>query len=159
MSKESKKFSTAWKSSSKPKKQKKYLLNAPLHLKHHFVQVHLSKELRKKYNRRSISVRKGDKVKVMRGSFKKHEGKVVSRTELGRRSLGYIVKKQKEGNVVSFVFELAPDKMDVLNRALQLCEEILKFTVIKWSKPVPAPVRRFLRRAPAGHAVHTGEKR
>ena len=78
MSKESKKFSTAWKSSSKPKKQKKYLLNAPLHLKHHFVQVHLSKELRKKYNRRSISVRKGDKVKVMGGSFKKHEGKVES---------------------------------------------------------------------------------
>ncbi len=36
----------------------------------------LSKELKKKYNRRSLRVRKGDKVKVMRGQFKGKEGKI-----------------------------------------------------------------------------------
>ena len=38
--------------------------------------AHLSKELRQKYKRRSIGLRKGDKVKVMRGQFKKKIGKV-----------------------------------------------------------------------------------
>ena len=37
---------------------------------------HLSKDLRKKYDVRSIPVRKGDTVKIMRGPFKKREGKV-----------------------------------------------------------------------------------
>ncbi len=36
----------------------------------------LSKELRKKYNRRSFRIRKGDKVKIMRGQFKGKEGKI-----------------------------------------------------------------------------------
>jgi len=37
---------------------------------------HLSKELRTKYDVRSIPVRKGDVVKVMRGTGKGREGKV-----------------------------------------------------------------------------------
>ena len=37
---------------------------------------HLSEELRKKHGKRSIGLRKGDKVKILRGQFKKHEGKV-----------------------------------------------------------------------------------
>ena len=37
---------------------------------------HLSKDLKTKYEVRSIPVRKGDVVKVMRGSFKTREGKV-----------------------------------------------------------------------------------
>ena len=71
-----KKFSGAWKSSRKQRKQRKYRLNAPLHIKQKLVHSHLSKDLRKKYGRRSVSLRKGDKVKIMRGNFKKQEGKV-----------------------------------------------------------------------------------
>lgn len=71
-----KKFSNAWKSSKKPRKQRKYRHNAPLHIKKKFVSAHLSKELRKKHKIRSISLKKGDKVKVVRGQFKKHTGKV-----------------------------------------------------------------------------------
>jgi large subunit ribosomal protein L24 len=37
---------------------------------------HLSKELRKKHGTRSISVRRGDRVKVLRGRFKDTESKV-----------------------------------------------------------------------------------
>ena len=36
----------------------------------------LSKELRTKHKRRSISVRKGDRVRVLRGEFKKRTGKI-----------------------------------------------------------------------------------
>lgn len=71
-----KKFSIIWKGSKKPRKQRKYRFTSPLHVKHKFVNSHLSKELRKKYGKRSIGLRKGDKVKVMKGEFKKHEGKV-----------------------------------------------------------------------------------
>ncbi len=69
-------FSSTWKSSKKPRKQRKYRLSAPLHTKHKFVQSHLSRELRKKHGKRSIGLRKGDKVKIMLGQFRKHEGKI-----------------------------------------------------------------------------------
>ena len=69
-------FSNAWKGSSKPRKQRKYKTGAPLHTRQKFVHAHLSKDLRKKYGKRSVGVRKGDKVRVITGKFMKHEGKV-----------------------------------------------------------------------------------
>lgn len=72
-----KEFSKKWISSKSPKKQRKYRSNAPLHIKQKFTSVHLSKELRTKYERRNLSIRKGDKVKISRGQFKKKSGKVT----------------------------------------------------------------------------------
>jgi large subunit ribosomal protein L24 len=72
-----KKFSTNWKSSKKPGKQRKYLAKAPLHLKRKFLSANLSKELRKKYGKRNIPLRKNDVVKVLRGKFKKKKGKII----------------------------------------------------------------------------------
>lgn len=71
-----KKFSKSWKSSKKPRKQRKYRARAPLHIKKNFVSAHLSKDLIKKYARRSLPLRTGDKVKILRGNFKKKEGKI-----------------------------------------------------------------------------------
>lgn len=73
-----KNFSIKWKGSKKPSKQRRYRLSAPLHIKQKLAHSHLSKDLRKKYGKRSAALRKGDKVKVMKGKFKKHEGKVES---------------------------------------------------------------------------------
>lgn len=70
------KFSTKWKSSKLPRKQRKYRINAPLHIKQKFANSHLSKDLKTKHKKRSLRVRKGDTVKVMRGQFKKKIGKV-----------------------------------------------------------------------------------
>jgi large subunit ribosomal protein L24 len=69
-------FSKKWKASKQPRKQRKYLANAPLHIKRKFLSSNLSKDLREKHNRRSICLRKGDKVKVLRGKFKGKEGKI-----------------------------------------------------------------------------------
>ncbi|HHI00326.1 50S ribosomal protein L24 [Thermococcus aggregans] len=63
--------------SKQPRKQRKFLYNAPLHLRHKIVSATLSKELRQKYGIRALPIRAGDKVKIMRGDFKGHEGKVV----------------------------------------------------------------------------------
>ncbi|HLC50037.1 MAG TPA: 50S ribosomal protein L24 [Candidatus Nanoarchaeia archaeon] len=66
----------SWKSSSKIRKQRKYRAKAPLHVKQKLTHAHLSKDLKLKYKKRSIAIRKGDKVKIMIGSFRKTEGKV-----------------------------------------------------------------------------------
>ena len=71
-----KKFSKNWIRSKQPRKQRKYRYNAPLHIKQRFMRSHLSKELRKKYGKRTFSLKKGDKVVVMRGQFRKKTGKV-----------------------------------------------------------------------------------
>lgn len=69
-------WSSTWKSSKQPTKQRKYLRNAPKHVQGAQLGSHLSPDLRKKYNKRAIRVRKGDKVKVMIGTFKGKTGKV-----------------------------------------------------------------------------------
>ena len=73
-----KKFSTKWKGSKQPRKQRKYLANAPLHLRNKFVSINLSKELRKKEGKRNIPARKDDKVKICSGKFKGKTGKIIS---------------------------------------------------------------------------------
>lgn len=69
-------WSTHWESSKQPRKQRKYRYNAPLHVRHKFLSAQLSDDLRKKYNKRNLPLRKGDRVKVMSGQFKKTLGKI-----------------------------------------------------------------------------------
>lgn len=100
-----KEFSTKWIGSKQPRKQKKYAYNAPLHIKHKFLSAHLSKELRKKYGKRSMPVRKGDEVLVMRGSFKKKKAKITEvELKRGRVFLENIQRTKKEGSKVNIPF-------------------------------------------------------
>jgi len=62
-----------------PRKQRKRLYTQPLHKNRKQMGSHLSMELREKYAwLRTIPVHKGDTVKVLRGSFKGHVGKVAT---------------------------------------------------------------------------------
>ena len=67
---------SSWKRSIQPRKQRKYRYEAPKAVQGKFLSAHLSKTLREKYKRRSLRVRKGDKVKILRGQYKGQEGKV-----------------------------------------------------------------------------------
>lgn len=69
-------FNKSWNKSVQPRKQRKFRANAPNHILRKLMGCNLDKDLRKKYERRSIEVRKGDEVKVMRGKFKGKQGKV-----------------------------------------------------------------------------------
>lgn len=69
-------FSSSWNASVQPRKQRKYRHNAPLHTMHVFLSAPLSKELRKTHSRRSIELRNGDEVTVVRGSHAKKKGKI-----------------------------------------------------------------------------------
>jgi len=67
-------------SSTKAGKQRKARANAPLHKKKRMVSAHLDSALMKEFNVRSVPVRKGDTVKIIRGNpdFKKSEAKVAN---------------------------------------------------------------------------------
>jgi large subunit ribosomal protein L24 len=97
-----KQFSTKWKGSKQPRKQRKYTAKAPLHIKRKLLGVNLSKELRKKYSRRNIPVRKGDTVKILRGKFKKKNGKIISvDTKNSKLKIEGIMIKKQDGSKVN----------------------------------------------------------
>jgi large subunit ribosomal protein L24 len=75
-------FSSEWIGSKQPRKQRKYRHGAPLHIRRSMIASHLSPELRKSVGKRSVAVKKGDDVKIVRGSFAGRAGKVnsISRT-------------------------------------------------------------------------------
>jgi len=113
-----KKFSTSWKSSKQPRKQRKYLAKAPLHLKRKVLSVNLSKELRKSQGKRSIVVRKNDKVKILRGKYKKKTGKVVRVfTKLGKVEVEGIQVKKLEGSKVNV--KLQPSNLQIIELNLE----------------------------------------
>ena len=70
-------WSSKWIASKQTRKKRKYAHNAPLHIRRTFIASHLSKDLNKKYKTRSIKIKVGDKVKIMRGQFKKMVGKIT----------------------------------------------------------------------------------
>ena len=109
-------FSTSWISSKQPRKQRKYVYNAPLHLKHRFLSSNLSKELRKKYGKRNLPLRKGDEVLVMRGAFRKKKAK-VSKVDLKRTRivLEGIQRTKKDGSKVNVYFHPSVLQIQSLN--------------------------------------------
>lgn len=100
-----KKFSIKWKASKHPRKQRKYRAEAPLNIKHKMLAAHLSKELRKKYERRSFPLRVGDSVKIMRGNFKGKQGKVsLIDTKKNRAYIEGIQRTRKDGTKINVQF-------------------------------------------------------
>jgi large subunit ribosomal protein L24 len=97
-----KKFSAKWVSSRQKRKQRKYRFNADLHIRKKMVSAHLSKELRKKYSRRSFQLRKGDIIKVTKGSFKGKTGKVniVNLTKL-KVNIEGLQRQKKDGTKIN----------------------------------------------------------
>ncbi len=80
------KFKKSFNKSKSPKKQRKFRYDAPLHLKKKFLAVHLSKELRKTQEKRSLQLKKGDKVKISRGNFKGKSG-IVEKIDIKKEHI------------------------------------------------------------------------
>ena len=64
--------------SKKPGKQRLAQINAPYHVSRKFMTAKLVRELREKLGIKRLPVRKGDVVRVVRGEWTGHEGKVVA---------------------------------------------------------------------------------
>jgi large subunit ribosomal protein L24 len=103
-------FSPSWVSSKQPRKQRKYLHNAPHHIRHSFLSAHLSKELRKKHEMRSAPVRVGDEATIMRGSFAGKKGKITSVNRVkGTVILENITRQKRDGTKIGV--PLKPSKL------------------------------------------------
>ena len=122
-----KKFSLSWKSSKQPRKQRKYIANAPLHLKRKMLSSNLSKELRKKYGRRSVPLRKGDVVKIFRGKFKGKNGKVI---EVKTKNQGVYVEgiqiKKRDGSKANIKLNASNLQITELNDEDKKRNSVLK---------------------------------
>jgi large subunit ribosomal protein L24 len=68
---------------TKPTKQRKMLYDAPAHVRHRLLAAHLSQGLRASHEVKSLAVRSGDTVRVMRGDHRGVEGK-VTRVDLAK---------------------------------------------------------------------------
>lgn len=99
--------------SKKPRKQRKFLYNAPLHLRRKMISSHLSKELRQQYKKRSLSLRKGDEVKVMRGEFKGVLGKVV-RIDTKKYKVYVDTVKKKRSIGTEYLVPLSPSNLMIV---------------------------------------------
>ena len=112
------KFSKHWKASTQPRKQRKYLANAPLHIKRKLLSVNLSKELRKKHKIRNIEVRKGDTVKIMRGKFKKKEGKIIEvNVKTSKVKVEGIQVKKQDGSKANI--KMRPSNLQIIELILE----------------------------------------
>jgi len=99
--------------SKKPRKQRKFLYNAPLHLRRKMISSHLSKELRQQYKRRSLPLRKGDEVKVMRGEFKGVVGKVV-KIDTKKYKVYVDTVKKKRSIGTEYLVPLSPSNLMIV---------------------------------------------
>ena len=108
-----KEFSKNWKSSKQPGKQRKYLANAPLHIRKKFVSANLSKELKKSYKRRNIPLKKGDIIKIMRGKFKGKQGKVTEvKLKTSKVVVDGIQVKKQDGSKANV--KLQPSNLQII---------------------------------------------
>jgi large subunit ribosomal protein L24 len=112
-----KQFSTHWLASTQPRKQRKYRANANSQRKQAMMSSNLSKDLRKKHSKRSISIKKGDTVKVMSGEFSGKTGKIsiVNMSKMKVYIEG-IQAQKKDGTKVNVPFY--PSRLQIIELVL-----------------------------------------
>jgi large subunit ribosomal protein L24 len=105
-------FSPKWISSKQPRKQRKYKYNAPLHRRHKMLAAHLDKKLKTEYGKRSLPLRKGDEIAVMRGDYKGKTG-TVSEVDMKRLKVYVENIKGKKTNGQEVVVPLEPSNLKI----------------------------------------------
>jgi large subunit ribosomal protein L24 len=113
-----KKWSKNWIASKQPRKQRKYRANAPLNIIRKLLSAHLVKELRKEHKKRSFPLRKGDKIKVLRGEFKGTIGE-VEKVDYKKKKL-YVkgVEKKKKDGTSQTKIPIDPSNTTILSLSL-----------------------------------------
>jgi len=130
---------------TKPSKQRKMLYQAPDHIRYKFFAASLSPELKASHGTKSLPVRSGDTVRVLRGDHKGFEGKI---TRVDRKKYRIYVEgltREKVDGTTIFV-PIHPSKVMItrLNLEDKWRKKILerkKFAVRKIEKVPEKPVK------------------
>lgn len=80
-------------------------------------------------------------ISAIESAIKKFNGTITNKAEWGRKPLGYIVKKFKEGYFLVWDIQLDPSKLKDLRDALQLQGSLVKYMLT--IKQVPAVKKSF----------------
>lgn len=118
--------------SSQPRKVRGRMYSAPLHVRQKMVAAHLSKEIRKQYKRRSLPVRTGDKVKVLRGDFRGTVGKVE---EVDLTSLKAFMENVTQNRTDGKKVKVPIDPSNLLIIELNLDDKMRKQILMRSSSP------------------------
>jgi large subunit ribosomal protein L24 len=97
----------------KPSKQRKRLYNAPLHRRADIFSAHLSPELKESHSTRSIPVRTGDTVRVLRGDYRGFEGKVL-RVDKQKYKVFVDGINREKADGTSILVPIHPSKVEVV---------------------------------------------
>jgi large subunit ribosomal protein L24 len=116
------------KSVKDPGKQRKMHFNAPAHLRHKVMSAPLSSELAASKGAKTLPVRKGDTVRILRGDNKGFEGK-VSRvdTKAFRIYLEGLTREKVDGT--NIFLGVHPSKVQIRN--LNLDDKYRKDTILR----------------------------
>jgi large subunit ribosomal protein L24 len=110
-----------------PGKQRKMLFNAPAHIRHKQMAAPVSSELAASRGAKTLPVRRGDTVRIMRGDNKGFEGK-VSRVDLKayRIYLEGLTREKVDGT--NIFLAIHPSKVQIRN--LNLDDKYRKDTIL-----------------------------
>jgi len=97
-----------------PGKQRKKLFNAPAHIRHKQMAAPLSRELSASKGAKTLPVRKGDTVRIMRGDNKGFEGK-VSRVDLKKYRLYMEGLTREKVDGTNIFLPIHPSKVEIRN--------------------------------------------
>ncbi|HLD78156.1 MAG TPA: 50S ribosomal protein L24 [archaeon] len=131
-------WSPRWNSSTQPRKQRKYRYNAPLHVRHSFLTAPLSAELRQQLRIRSLPVRKGDEVEVLRGQFARTKGS-VDRVDLRKAKVYVSTAKVKKAGGAEVLRPIDPSKVRIVKLG---ADDKERSAAIKRTGRTSAPVAR-----------------
>jgi large subunit ribosomal protein L24 len=100
-----------------PKKQRKRIYQAANHKRSLLISAHLSSELRKSYNFRSIPIKTGDRVKIYRGDYKGYEGRVL---RVNKRKYQIFIDgiNREKADGTSISVPIHPSKVEVIQLSL-----------------------------------------
>ncbi|MBT3583123.1 50S ribosomal protein L24 [Candidatus Woesearchaeota archaeon] len=133
------KLSLSWLRSKQPRKQRKYIANAPLHKRRKMMAIHLNKEMIKKYTRRSFPAKTGDRVKILRGQFNGIIG-VIEKVDLKKYRLHIKGAEHKKSEGRTSFYPIHPSNVIAIDLKLddakrkQAIEKKTEKKVVKGAK-------------------------
>ena len=127
-----------------PGKQRKNLFSAPAHLRHKIMSAPLSPELVKSRGAKTLPVRKGDTIRIMRGDHAGFEGK-IQRVDLSEYRI-YVegLTREKVDGTAIFV-SVHPSKVMIRNLGL---DDKWRKEILKRKQQVPAKEETVVKKAP-----------
>jgi len=131
-------WSKSWISSKNRRKQRKYRLNAPKHIRNELLSATLSKKKKKKLGSRAVPLRTKDYVKVLRGDHKGISGEIIEVDRMKYKIyINGIVSKKRDSSEV----KVAVDPSNVVVTALHM-EDDKRFKKSKLSQKIKESLKK-----------------